>query len=428
MHRLKAVLAQLQTGESSVSAACALQDVQLEFTVPTQKLQQISLHLLDEMMKGLQSTTGSTVRMLPSYVHKRNTDVTGEFAALDLGGTNFRVLKLRLQNGKVVQQESKAFTIPMEHMQGNADGLFGFIATSVGSVMASDSKAPLGFTFSFPVLQLRIDAGKLISWTKGFTATGVEGEDVIALLKKAFHKQGIQLKVVALCNDTVGTLITEYFKDNTASVGVILGTGANACYWEKVRNVPKYLDEVGPKTAATFKPDEEIVINMECGNFDSHAQPKCLPITPFDAAVDQNSPNPGAQRYEKMISGMYLGELCRLAFVYLHQKGAFPAIGGFLRSDGFATATMSRFLADTSKDLDDIRAVMKKDYGTEITLAQRQIMREICFLVAQRSARLSAAGILTVVTKMGVESNCTVSIDGSVFEKVPGYKDRKSVV
>jgi hexokinase len=355
--------------------------------------------------------------MLPSYVHKRGTDVTGEFAALDLGGTNFRVLKLKLQNGKVVHQEQKQFSIPLEHMQGTGDGLFSFIATSVGSVMAPDSQAPLGFTFSFPVLQLRIDAGKLIAWTKGFTATGVEGQDVIVLLKKAFQAKGLKLKVVALCNDTVGTLITEYFKDNTAAVGVILGTGANACYWEKVRNIPKYIKEVGSATASKFGANEEMVINMECGNFDSHPQPKCLPMTPYDKAVDLNSPNPGAQLYEKMISGMYLGELCRLAIVHLHQQGAFPAIGGFLQTDGFSTIRMSRCLEDNTPNLDGIEAILKKDYSIDSTLCHRQILRDICYLVAQRSARLSAAGILTVVLKMGVEANCTVSIDGSVFEK-----------
>jgi len=423
MHRLKAVVAQLQTGNADLGPACAVQDLQLQFSVPAAKLQQIMLHLLDEMMKGLKSTTGSTVRMLPSYVHKRGTDVTGEYCALDLGGTNFRVLKLRLAHGKVVHQEQKQFQIPVEHMQGTADGLFGFIASSVGSVMAADSQAPLGFTFSFPVLQLRIDAGKLIAWTKGFTTTGVEGKDVIVLLKKAFQAKGLRLKVAALCNDTVGTLITEYFKDNTAAVGVILGTGANACYWEKVRHIPKYLDEVGKAKAASFGPNEEMVINMECGNFDSHAQPKCLPVNAFDRAVDLNSPNPGAQLYEKMISGMYLGELCRLALVHLHQRGAFPAIAGFQQQDGFSSISMTRCLGDNSANLEDIDKLLKKDYNkVETTLHHRQILKDVCHLVALRSARLSAAGIMTVVLKMGVEQNCTVSIDGSVFEKVPGYK------
>lgn len=32
----------------------------------------------------------------------------------------------------------------------------------------------LGFTFSFPVNQTAINAGTLITWTKGFSASGVE--------------------------------------------------------------------------------------------------------------------------------------------------------------------------------------------------------------------------------------------------------------
>ena len=36
-----------------------------------------------------------------------NGHETGEFLALDLGGTNFRVMYLRIQNGKFVEQDSQ---------------------------------------------------------------------------------------------------------------------------------------------------------------------------------------------------------------------------------------------------------------------------------------------------------------------------------
>lgn len=51
--------------------------------------------------------------------------------------------------------------------------------------------------------------------------------------------QDTDVDVVALLNDTVGTLMACAFKDNTCQIGVILGTGTNACYMEKLSNCPK---------------------------------------------------------------------------------------------------------------------------------------------------------------------------------------------
>lgn len=47
------------------------------------------------------------------------------------------------------------------------------------------------------------------------------------------------MDVAALLNDTVGTLMACAFKENSCNIGVILGTGTNACYLEKLSNCPK---------------------------------------------------------------------------------------------------------------------------------------------------------------------------------------------
>ena len=44
-------------------------------------------------------------------------------------------------------------------------------------------------------------------------------------------------------------------------------------------------------------------------------------ITEFDKDVDENSINPGKQIFEKMISGMYMGELVRLILEKLVNNG-----------------------------------------------------------------------------------------------------------
>ncbi len=56
-------------------------------------------------------------------------------------------------------------------------------------------KFPLGFTFSFPLEQEGLAKAKLTHWTKGFSCSGVEGEDVVDLLRKAIAKRGPDLNV-----------------------------------------------------------------------------------------------------------------------------------------------------------------------------------------------------------------------------------------
>ena len=82
--------------------------------------------------------------------------------------------------------------------QSTAEILFDFIAKCVAEFVQKQGitkKLPLGFTFSFPVYQRSLTSGSLIRWTKDFTATGVVGEDVVLLLKKAFDKRGVCTRI-----------------------------------------------------------------------------------------------------------------------------------------------------------------------------------------------------------------------------------------
>jgi hexokinase len=46
--------------------------------------------------------------------------------------------------------------------------------------------------------------------------------------------------VAALVNDTIGTLVAHAYEYPETQVGVILGTGANAAYIEKLENIKKF--------------------------------------------------------------------------------------------------------------------------------------------------------------------------------------------
>jgi len=150
-----------------------------------------------EMQKGL-SGYDSSLKMIPSFVDRPKGNEKGKFIALDLGGTNFRVLAVELdgKGNSEILAVSK-FAINKKDMQGTGVQLFDFVATCIEEFLVenkidTDKKYDLAFTFSFPVEQTNIAAGKLIVWTKGFTAKGVEGEDVIVLLNEALKRKNIK--------------------------------------------------------------------------------------------------------------------------------------------------------------------------------------------------------------------------------------------
>ena len=100
----------------------------------------------------------ATVKCYPTFVRYLPTgNETGRFLALDLGGTNFRVLLVEIGDNKEFSMESKIFAIPTEIMTGSGNALFDHIAECLVEFVyeneLTDETLPLGFTFSFPCKQ-----------------------------------------------------------------------------------------------------------------------------------------------------------------------------------------------------------------------------------------------------------------------------------
>jgi len=414
------------------SIECVLAETRQSFTITPEQLRKVQASFQAEMVEGLRAAENkSALKMIPTFVTQIPTgQEKGSFYALDLGGTNFRVLKVKIDAGKTSTELMKKFTIPPDLMRSSGTALFDFISEAIVDFVREELKSSVpdatrhvGFTFSFPVKQTGIASGQLITWTKGFSATGVEGQDVVALLNAALQRRGDIVKnvrIAALANDTVGTWAAAAFSDPSTSIGIILGTGSNACYVEHIEQVPKW-QAPAPKSG-------KMIINIEWGAFDSH---KCtaLPYTPYDDELDKQSLHPGEQRYEKMLSGMYLGEITRLVLKSLVEAGALlPANrherwrGVFSEPKSFATALMSQIAADKSPQLDVVNTILEEQKIFGSSLADRKIVQEISHLVAARAASLTAAGIAAILQhtrRLG--SNSTVAIDGSVYELYPGF-------
>ncbi|XP_040200337.1 hexokinase-3 isoform X1 [Rana temporaria] len=402
-----------------------INEILAPFLMSLAKLKEVQSRMRNEMEIGLHKQTqpGATVKMLPTYVRATpdGTEV-GEFIALDLGGTNFRVLcvNVGLKNEGGVQMKSKTFTLPTEVIQGTGEGLFDHIVDCITEFQKENGllgkKLPLGFTFSFPCKQTSLDQGILISWTKGFSASGCVGEDVVRLLREAANrKNNHDFRVVALVNDTVGTMMSCGYDDTACEIGLIVGTGTNACYMEEMRNVEVLEGGEG-----------RMCINMEWGAFGDNG---CLDdiTTSFDNDVDKFSINPGKQRYEKMISGMYLGEIVRQVLIELTKDRILfrGKISEQLNTRGlFPTKYLSQIESD-SLGLLQVRSILTK-LGLNSTCDDTLIVKEVCTVVAKRAAQVCASGIAAVVEKMrenrGLDHlKITVGVDGTLYKLHPHF-------
>ncbi|KAF9188889.1 glucokinase, partial [Haplosporangium sp. Z 27] len=186
----------------------AVHDLAEEFIITPKFLVEIKDHFKQGMLKGLERE-GETIAMIPSYVMGRldGTEV-GSYLALDVGGTNLRVVSVHLEGGGKITTHQTKYRIEERLKVGDAKSLF---VDEHSIAVRGDTEFELGFTFSFPVLQTAINRGTLITWTKGFNADGLVGKDPVGFLQDAFNRRHLPVRVAALVNDTVGTLLAHAY-------------------------------------------------------------------------------------------------------------------------------------------------------------------------------------------------------------------------
>lgn len=414
----------------------ALDDYEKQFWVPTEKLKAIIKHFISELARGLNDGTDpSGIPMNPAWVmdYPDGTE-TGDYLALDMGGTNLRVVAVHLLGNNKCETEQTKYKLPESiRTTKNRDELFEFIAKSLGDFVEQQNPGgvpegkvyPLGFTFSYPCTQTRINNGVLQRWTKGFDIPHVEGEDVADLMNAELAKEKLPIKLVALINDTSGTLAASRYTDPLTEMGCIFGTGVNGAYYEDVKNIKK----ISGKLPADITGDTKMLINCEYGSFDNAH--KVLPRTEFDIEVDAESPRPGQQAFEKMTSGYYLGELIRKAMLKTHKQGLlFKNLG--LGTEGHKnleksyildTSFLSNLESDDTADLSHTAAEFKNKLAIDATLEEKIFAKKLASFIGTRAARLSTCGISAACQKMNY-THCHIAADGSVFQKYPYFPER----
>uniref|UniRef100_A0A8C1EG86 Hexokinase-2 n=1 Tax=Cyprinus carpio carpio TaxID=630221 RepID=A0A8C1EG86_CYPCA len=388
-------------------------------------LRDIMARFRREMENGLGGDTNptATVKMLPTFVRSiPDGSEKGDFIALDLGGSNFRILRVKVSHEKkqTVQMESQIYETPEDIIHGSGSRLFDHVAECLGDFMEKqkikDKKLPVGFTFSFPCAHSKLDEAVLLTWTKRFKASGVEGMDVVKLLNKAIKKRGVN--IMAVVNDTVGTMMTCGFDDQRCEVGIIIGTGTNACYMEELRHIDMVEGDEG-----------RMCINTEWGAFGDDGTLEDI-RTEFDREIDRGSLNPGKQLFEKMVSGMYMGELVRLILVKMAKEGLLfegRITPELLTKGKFETKHVSA-IEKSKEGLTKAKEILTR-LGVEPSEDDCIAVQHVCAIVSFRSANLIAATLGAILTRLKDNKNSprlrtTVGIDGSLYKMHPQYSRR----
>jgi hexokinase len=380
-----------------------------QFSISAAELDAVADRFAVEMESGLMGLP-SRLKMLPSFIDAPSGQETGEYLALDFGGTNLRLLAVLLEGNRkarVLRQKSWPLHDPesgvdLAASSMSGDALFDSIASAIGE-FAPTGEWQLGHTFSFPCRQVTANKAELIRWTKEVRTAGVEGKDITSLLTAALASRGLnRIKPVVVINDTVGAYLTAAYAGEGVVAGAICGTGHNVAYLEPEAHGGR------------------MVINMESGNFDPGMG------TAFDAALDKSSEKPGEQLLEKQVSGRYLGELFRLVLISLSNAKILQFNSDRISQPySLPTEIMSALLADESSALLRIGDFCRDLLELETALAERRVVKTTAALIVTRSARLTAAALLGVLRRLdpSMTARQMIAVDGSLYERMPGYRE-----
>ncbi|KAI4680012.1 uncharacterized protein J4E88_005902 [Alternaria novae-zelandiae] len=427
----------------SMTLADQAKRVAAEFDFDDNAVNKAVKEFIREMDEGLEKE-GTEMSQIPTYVTAvPNGTEKGLYMAVDLGGTNFRVCSIELHGNTTFSLTQSKVAIPHELMVAKTSKeLFSFLAKQIeaflklhheehyaGTLRRREGKAGepedeeifnLGFTFSFPVQQIGINKGMLMRWTKGFDIQDAVGKDVCALLQQEIDELHLPVKVAALVNDTVGTLMARSYtspgKTGTL-LGAIFGTGTNGAYVEKLEKVKKMSKDTSD--GAYDKSTGEMIVNTEWGSFDNSL--RTLPNSPYDVQLDKDSVNPGIQMFEKRVSGMFLGELLRLALLKLIKDPNVPLFTDDNSSSndvhsttqihddspiwkqwGLDTSFLSVCAGDDKPGHQMLRQALNDPYKiSAVSEEDAKAVREIAGAIGRRAARLAAVAIAGIVINTG---------------------------
>ncbi|MDR2470379.1 MAG: hexokinase [Tannerella sp.] len=275
------------------------------FELSTEQLEEIAKSLQNKVGAGL-SRENQEVQCIPTFIYPKASDVEGKAVVLDLGGTNYRVASVDFSDGKTTIRPENGFKKDLSVMKTTGfteEQLFEEQADLIKEIKRED-ETPIGYCFSYPAESLPDGDARLLRWTKGVDIPSMIGKPVGKPLVDYLNARSTpSFSGVKVINDTVASLFAGLTRsDYDAYIGLIVGTGTNMATFIRSDKIVKLSEGIAPGKA--------LPVNLESGNF---VPPH---LTNVDHIVDALSDNKGAQRFEKAVSGMYLGEILKASFPF----------------------------------------------------------------------------------------------------------------
>jgi hexokinase len=366
---------------------------------------------LEEMESGL-AGKGSSLAMIPTYIEP-SVDVPKDepVIVMDAGGTHFRAASVCFdKEGRPVVGNFSKFEMPGVKKEVSKDEFFETMAGFIKDV--ADISKNVGFCFSYPSEIYPNKDGRLLMFSKQIKADEVVGSLIAENLNGAIKKLGIgQEKHIVILNDTVTTLLAGvglYGQRYDGYIGFILGTGTNCCYVEKNENITKCpeLEKSGRQ-----------IINCETGGFGKARRGK------IDTEFDAKLKDPGVYKFEKMISGAYLGPLFLEVISTAITDGLFSkeTTENLSRLESLETQEMDSFLTNPEGDNMLAKSCVSSD-------EDKQILNLLGERLVERAGKLTATKLSALVIKSGggqdPERPVCIVAEGTTFYELCGLKEK----
>ena len=273
------------------------------FWLENDQLKEIASSFQEKVEEGLKHENAE-IQCIPTFISPKTSDINGKALVLDLGGTNYRVATVDLGQGSPTIHPNNGWKKDMSIMKSpgyTREELFKELADMIVGIKR-DEEMPIGYCFSYPAESVLSGDAKLLRWTKGVDIKEMVGQLVGKPLLDYLNEHcKIKFTGIKVLNDTIASLFAG-LTDNSydAYIGLIVGTGTNMATFIPADKIKK-LDP-------SYNIQGLVPVNLESGNF----HPPFL--TTVDDTVDAISGSLGKQRFEKAVSGMYLGDILKAAF------------------------------------------------------------------------------------------------------------------
>ncbi|KAJ1960763.1 hexokinase [Dipsacomyces acuminosporus] len=325
-------------------------------------------------------------------------------------------------DASVTKTQTQAFMTPIAYTK-SVSTFFDFVAYCLCEFInthdleqaAKGQCLPLGFTIGFPLRESSsADSAKLqVSELTKEDSLELCAKNVTRNLCDVISRNHLPVRLTSVTNNVVSALVAAQHQDKTTRIAASFNHGVNAAYYEKLNNMEK----INPTRSALDS--DEVAINTELGRFGSSTE--VLPLTMWDRRIDRESRNPGRQIFEKLVADQYLGEIVRnLITDFMDNHLLFRincAVDKISTDYSFYTSYMGSIMEDESEDLASVDSIFSAEYGIDTALADRQIIRALCEVVANRASRLSGAALAALVLKSSSSASATsVAISGVLFE------------